>query len=68
MDKYLKIEPFTFGMGDRFAHQAKAQLAACAKACQEGASVTRLEQVPSRTWHCWVTASFCTRSSRSRYC
>jgi len=40
MDKYLKIEPFTFGMGDRFAHQAKAQLAACAKACQEGASVT----------------------------
>ena len=40
MDKYLKIEPFTFGMGDRFAHQAKAQLAACAKACQAGASVT----------------------------
>ena len=40
MDNYLTIEPFTFGMGDRFAHQAKAQLAACIKASEQGAAVT----------------------------
>lgn len=33
------IEKFSFGMGDRFAHQAKAQLSACVLAVQNGAEV-----------------------------
>jgi hypothetical protein len=40
MDNYLKIEKITFGMGDRFAHQAKAQLQACIQASEQGANVT----------------------------
>lgn len=40
MDNYLKIEKITFGMGDRFAHQAKAQLQACVQASEQGANVT----------------------------
>ena len=32
----LKIEKFTFGVGDRFAHQAEAQLRACMLAAEQG--------------------------------
>lgn len=39
MATYLRIEKFTFGIGDRFAHQAKAQLQACMQAAQAGAEV-----------------------------
>jgi len=39
MAKYLTLEKFSFGMGDRFAHQGKAQLAACLQAAQLGADV-----------------------------
>lgn len=35
----LKISKYTFGVGDRFAHQAKAQLQACIQAAAEGAEV-----------------------------
>ena len=35
----LKIEKYTLGVGDRFAHQAKAQLQACIIAAAEGADV-----------------------------
>ena len=35
----LTIEKFSFGVGDRFAHQAKAQLAAVIKASQEGVEI-----------------------------
>jgi len=35
----LIIEKFSFGVGDRFAHQAKAQLAAVMKAAQEGVEI-----------------------------
>ena len=34
-----QLDPFSIGVGDRFAHQAKAQLAACAQAFQEGVTV-----------------------------
>ncbi len=34
------LEKFSFGMGDRFAHQGKAQLAAVAKAKQQGVDIT----------------------------
>ena len=37
----LKLEKYTIGVGDRFAHQAKAQLQACIKLDQEG-----VEMVP----------------------
>ncbi|MFT5302769.1 MAG: hypothetical protein ACI814_003586, partial [Mariniblastus sp.] len=35
----LIIEKFSFGVGDRFAHQGKAQLAAIMRAAQEGVDV-----------------------------
>jgi len=36
----LKIEKFTFGVGDRFAHQAKAQLRAFQMAAERGVEIT----------------------------
>ncbi len=36
----MKIEKFTFGVGDRFAHQAKAQLHAFQKAAEQGIDIT----------------------------
>ena len=35
----LNIEKFSFGVGDRFAHQAKAQLAAVIKAAEQGVEI-----------------------------
>jgi hypothetical protein len=37
MSKYLYLGKFSFGLGDRFAHQGKAQLQACVLATQLGA-------------------------------
>ena len=39
MDTPLTLGRFSFGMGDRFAHQAAAQLAACQLAAQHGVDV-----------------------------
>jgi hypothetical protein len=39
MTKLLKIEKYSLGVGDRFAHQARAQLQACVMAGQQGALV-----------------------------
>lgn len=39
MSEGLKLPRFSLGVGDRFAHQAKAQLAACIKAGQAGVEV-----------------------------
>ncbi len=36
----MKLEKYSFGMGDRFAHQAKAQLRACVEAASQGVDVT----------------------------
>jgi hypothetical protein len=36
----LKLPRFSVGVGDRFAHQAKAQLAACVKAGEAGVEVS----------------------------
>jgi hypothetical protein len=35
----LKLEKFSLGVGDRFAHQARAQLRACQMAAERGANV-----------------------------
>src|SRR5882672_2605300 len=35
----LTLAKYSFGVGDRFAHQAKAQLAACILAAEQGADV-----------------------------
>ncbi|HLK68790.1 MAG TPA: tagaturonate epimerase family protein [Bryobacteraceae bacterium] len=35
----IVLEKFSLGVGDRFAHQAKAQLAACARAAEKGVVV-----------------------------
>ena len=37
MKKYLPLGKFSFGMGDRFGHQGKAQLQACVVAAELGA-------------------------------
>jgi hypothetical protein len=39
MNKYLPLGKFSFGMGDRFGHQGKAQLRACVLATELGAEV-----------------------------
>jgi len=39
MPNYLKLEKFSFGVGDRFAHQAEAQLRACMMSAEAGAPV-----------------------------
>ena len=39
MSKPVVLPRFTFGVGDRFAHQAEAQLAACMKAAARGVDV-----------------------------
>ena len=40
MSNSLKLEKYSFGVGDRFAHQAKAQLRACMQAAAQGVEVT----------------------------
>ncbi len=35
----LTLAKYSFGVGDRFAHQAKAQLRACIQAAEQGAVV-----------------------------
>ncbi|MET0621388.1 MAG: tagaturonate epimerase family protein [Pyrinomonadaceae bacterium] len=40
MSDALKLEKYSFGVGDRFAHQAKAQLRACQQAAERGVEVT----------------------------
>jgi hypothetical protein len=39
MSNSLQIGKFSFGMGDRFAHQAKAQLQACILAAEQGVDI-----------------------------
>ncbi|MEI7533188.1 MAG: tagaturonate epimerase family protein [Verrucomicrobiae bacterium] len=39
MNKPLRISKYTLGMGDRFAHQASAQLQACILAAQQGVEI-----------------------------
>jgi len=39
MNHYKVIEKYSFGMGDRFAHQAKAQLQACQLIARDGIDV-----------------------------
>ena len=39
MSKLLTLEKYSIGVGDRFAHQAKAQLQACILAAQQGVEV-----------------------------
>jgi len=39
MAKLLKLEKYSLGVGDRFAHQAQAQLRACILAAKQGAQV-----------------------------
>ena len=39
MAEALKLPRFSVGVGDRFAHQAKAQLAACVMAAEAGVEV-----------------------------
>lgn len=40
MEIAAKLGRFSFGMGDRFAQQGRAQLAACAKALEAGVEIT----------------------------
>ena len=39
MNNQLKLEKYSFGVGDRFAHQARAQLKACMQAGAQGVEV-----------------------------
>src|SRR3989440_4632172 len=39
MNNGVRLEEYSFGVGDRFAHQAKAQLRACMRAAAQGVDV-----------------------------
>ena len=39
MAKFLQLEKFSIGVGDRFAHQAQAQLRACVMVAEKGVEV-----------------------------
>ncbi len=39
MTEFLKLEKYSIGVGDRFVHQAKAQLQACVTAAQQGVEI-----------------------------
>jgi hypothetical protein len=39
MDGALRLETYSFGVGDRFAHQAKPQLRACMQAAAQGVDI-----------------------------
>ncbi len=39
MSKFLTLGKFSFGMGDRFAHQGSAQLAACMMVAKQGVDI-----------------------------
>jgi hypothetical protein len=39
MNQFLALGKFSFGMGDRFAHQAKAQLQACVMVAAQGVEI-----------------------------
>jgi hypothetical protein len=39
MNKFLTLGKFSFGMGDRFAHQGRAQLTACMMATKQGVDI-----------------------------
>ena len=41
------LEKYSLGVGDRFAHQAKPQLAACMKAAEKGVTVAPVVGVDS---------------------
>jgi tagaturonate epimerase len=40
MNNGLELQKYSFGVGDRFAHQARAQLRACIQAAEQGIEVT----------------------------
>ncbi len=48
MKPELEIAKYSFGMGDRFAHQAKPQLLACMLARQQGVEITPVWNKSSR--------------------
>ena len=39
MTQPLQLSKYSFGVGDRFAHQAKAQLRACVLGAEQGADI-----------------------------
>ena len=41
MADYLELEKYSFGMGDRFGRQGSAQLRACMKAAELGATAAK---------------------------
>ena len=48
MAKTLTLEKSSLGVGDRFAHQASAQLRACVQAAEQGAEVVPVWNKSSR--------------------
>ena len=48
MDKFLPLGKFSFGLGDRFAHQAKAQLRACLMVAKQGVEIVPVWNKSSR--------------------
>ena len=58
MNKYLSLGKFSFGMGDRFAHQDKAQLSSCVPATKLGADIDRKKLPTKEAVSGWTAGQF----------
>ena len=65
MDGGLLLAKYSMGVGDRFAHQGKAQLRACMKAAESGIEVIPVWNKSNREHNITGSRSF-QHASRSR--
>ena len=61
----IVLEKFSLGVGDRFAHQAKPQLAACARAAEQGVVVVPVWNKSNREHRIVGSEPACTREAAS---
>ena len=59
----LKLDKYSVGVGDRFAHQAKAQLQACVKALDRGVEVTPVWNKSNREHNIIGSEPACVRAA-----
>ena len=63
MDSAQLLAKYSIGVGDRFAHQGKAQLRACAKAAASGVDVIPVWNTPNREHNIIGSLPACARAA-----
>jgi hypothetical protein len=62
----MKIEKYSFGMGDRFVHQSKAQLQAMVMAKEAGIEIAPVWKKSDREHVSWARKTVATRRLQGR--